>query len=123
MGKRKQETKSTPWSLQIYVPEGRAAGQRSAVRQDESVTTHSATSAMRKMFGGRVEELSQAEMEEDWKAKLTSIVALAGAASEAQKGWHVDSVEIGLTLSAKGHLLFVAEAGVEGSVRVTLKRT
>ena len=36
--------------------------------------------------------------------------------------WQVDEVNVGLALSAEGKLLFIASAGVEGSIQVKLTR-
>jgi hypothetical protein len=71
-----------------------------------------------------VEKVDPDHMAADWKRKLNTVVDVAtSAAATKDKAWHIDEIEIGLTLSAKGELLFIAEAGLEASVKVTLKRS
>lgn len=71
-----------------------------------------------------VEKIDPEDMAADWKRKLDHVVEVAtSAAATKDKAWHIDEIEIGLTLSAKGELLFIAEAGIEASVKVTLKRS
>jgi hypothetical protein len=54
---------------------------------------------------------------------ISGIVATVSEWSGAQSNrWGIDEVTFGLTLSAKGKLLFIAEASAQGSVQVKLKR-
>ena len=70
-----------------------------------------------------IKPVDQDAMAADWKEKLGRIVDIATSAAQTQdKAWHIDEIEIGLTLSAEGKLLFIAKAGAEASVKVTLKK-
>lgn len=71
-----------------------------------------------KVFGRRVEDVQA-----DWRRISSQVAAMVDATSEREpEGFQVDSVEIGLGFSATGKLAFIAEAGVEASVTVTLSR-
>jgi hypothetical protein len=45
------------------------------------------------------------------------------APQPASGGFHVDSFEIGLAINASGHVVLIAEVGIEASITVTFKRT
>jgi Trypsin-co-occurring domain 1 len=118
MAKSKAPKKSEG-DLQIWAPAKNtfAVGPR---RTDPSVTTH----AIQPWTVEEFFDVDSKQMAADWKDKLDRIVDIAThAAQTQQKAWHIDEIEIGLTLSAKGELLFIAEAGAEASVKVTLKKS
>ena len=120
---KSKETKKSEGDLQIWAPRKRpsASGQRPVT--DPSVTTHAIQPwTVETLFD--VQDLDSKEMAVDWNDKLDRIVDVATHAAQTQdKAWHIDEIEIGLTLSAKGKLLFIAEAGAEASVKVTLKKS
>ncbi len=64
------------------------------------------------------------EVKEDW-AKVTSQIGQMLEATDSQKpkGFTMDTLEISLGFSAKGKLAFIAEAGVQASVKLVFKRT
>jgi len=43
-------------------------------------------------------------------------------ANVRETGFELESIEVGLAFSASGRLAFIAEAGVEASVSITLAR-
>lgn len=107
--------KHPDWEIQIYVPQ-------TAVTQapsDDAVTTQSIRSFF---MGGSVEAVDGAALQKQWKKMVDDLLRLTSAVGSATNDWTLDSIEIGLTLSAKGELLFIAEAGAEASVKMALKR-
>ncbi|MBS0520290.1 MAG: hypothetical protein JSR90_16460 [Proteobacteria bacterium] len=103
------------WKASIFVPGAPAAAKAPA---DPSVTTHSITT----MLFGRVETVEPDAMKEQWQKTVSLLMGMTASLDEKAKGWRIEEVEVGLTLSAKGELLFIAEAGAEGSVKVKLAR-
>jgi hypothetical protein len=61
-------------------------------------------------------------LEAQWTQTVGSLMKLSSAVGERTKDWTIDEIEVGLTLSAKGELLFIAEAGAEASIKFMLKR-
>ena len=120
---KSKATKKPESDLQIWVPEkAHREGGRSPLT-DPSVTTHAIQPWTVETFFD-IQDLDSKEMAADWKNKLDRIVDVATHAAQTQdKAWHIDEIEIGLTLSAKGKLLFIAEAGAEASVKVKLKKS
>lgn len=115
--KKKQDQK-----LDILVPRKPAKTSR-AQPLDPHVQTHALPPWTAEAFFD-VEKVNSDHMAADWKRKLDGVVDVAtSAAATKDKAWRIDEIEIGLTLSAKGELMFIAEAGVEASVKVTLKRS
>lgn len=71
-----------------------------------------------KLFGRRLEDVKL-----DWQKISRQISELVASTSEAeQSGFRVDSIEVSLGFSASGKVAFIAEAGVEASVSLTLTR-
>jgi hypothetical protein len=71
-----------------------------------------------KLFGRRLEDVKA-----DWSKISRQIGDMVGATAPVQAaGFDVDSVEISLGFTATGKLAFIAEAGVEASVTITLAR-
>lgn len=62
------------------------------------------------------------DVEADVARVTTQIKRMVEEALKAEPlGMALDGIEIGLAFSAKGELLFIAEAGVEASVRLSYK--
>jgi hypothetical protein len=114
----KKLDKKSVWQAAIYVPSNQGAAP--VALRDESVTTHSR--GLGSWLSGEVEGLNPDVMADDWRQKLDAIVDIAGSTAETHKGWHIDEMEIGLTLSAEGKLLFIAKASAQASVKIKLKR-
>jgi hypothetical protein len=71
-----------------------------------------------RLFGRKLEDVQA-----DW-ARVSSQVSnmVDATAAERPKGFELETVEVSLGFTASGKLAFIAEAGVEASVAVTLKR-
>ena len=96
------------WQLQILVP-------------DKPPNT------TEKDFGGLIGsheiEVPAREIRELWGQTMVGLLSLAEDWTARESGgWQVSEVKIGLTLSAKGQLLFIAEAGAAASVEVKISR-
>ncbi len=71
-----------------------------------------------KIFGRKVEDVQN-----DWRRISGQIATIVDASTaERPRGFELESVEVSLGFSASGKLAFIAEAGVEASITVTLKR-
>ena len=113
------------WDIAILVPESRGlvrAPSDASVQthDDPSVETHSY-----KSFGsifGTEKPLDPDAMRADWESKLAGVVDMASSAAAKRKGWQIEEIEIGFTLSAEGKLLFIAKAGIAASVKVVMKK-
>ncbi len=112
---RPEEPRMTDdWTVQIYVPSPtlpgtsgeRGTGQAPGLRDR----------------GGRVVDASVEALRENWRDTVQKLVEIGDGIDDAGSGWGVAEIEVGLTLSAKGQLLFIAEAGAEASVKITLTR-
>jgi len=95
------------WRLQILVPASSDSGDKG--------------------FGGLLDsreiEVPASEVRAQWHETIDGLMSLASEWSAGQSdGWHVEEVKVGMTLSAKGHLLFIAEAGAAASVEIKLTK-
>jgi hypothetical protein len=105
------------WTLSIYVPDDEA---EVVLAPDPAAEDHSIRDFV--AGGKRIERVRGKDLQAQWSATVDHLLKLgANAASQAQ-GWTVSEIEVGLTLSAKGELLFIAEAGAEASVKLKLTR-
>ena len=89
------------WTVQIYTPTARP-GLRDR--------------------GGEVVEASVEALRENWADTVRALTAIGDGIDDDDARWGVSEIEVGLTLSAKGQLLFIAEAGTEASVKIRLTR-
>ena len=120
---KSKERKKSEGDLQIWAPRKRPSAAGRSPLIDPSATAYAVQPWTVETFFD-VQDLDSKEMAADWKDKLDRIVDVATHAAQSQdKAWRIDEIEIGLTLSAKGKLLFIAEAGAEASVKVTLKKS
>lgn len=63
------------------------------------------------------------EAKSRWEEGLETVRELIEvSAAKAVGGWELDEVSIGMTLTAKGKLAFIAEAGVEASIHFVFKQ-
>jgi hypothetical protein len=104
------------WTISIFLPEP----QVTVEAPDESVDKHSIRDLMPRF--GRVAEVDGRSVEAQWRKTVDTLMRLSSSISERTKDWRIDEVEVGLTLSAKGELLFIAEAGAEASIKFVLKK-
>ncbi|NKJ44634.1 hypothetical protein [Novosphingobium sp. SG720] len=105
------------WELSIFVPEDTTAIE---VTPDDAVGEHS----LRDLLSGakRVTRVGAVEIQAQWVRTVDALMKLSSTIANRSKEWTIDEIEVGLTLSAKGELLFIAEAGAEASIKFTLKR-
>lgn len=114
--KKKQE-----WKLKIYVP-GAEPEEGEEVKPGEFTELHTRGPILRFLLGEE-KEVSVDKVEAQWKETISGIVSTVGDWTEATAGkWSIDEVTFGLTLSAEGHLLFIAKAGAQATVQVKVKR-
>ena len=119
---KSKTAKKSEGQFEIFVPR-RAFPTRRARAVEDAVKTHATQQWTAEAFFD-VKKVDPKDMAADWQEKLDRILDVAAnAAAKKDKAWHIDEIEIGLTLSAKGELLFIAEAGAEASVKVTLKKS
>jgi len=65
------------------------------------------------------------ELRADWSVMTTQILEMVietDSELDEKSGYTLDEIEIGLAFTAKGKLAFIAEAGAEASIKLTLKR-
>ncbi len=105
------------WEFSIFVPEGEHAVE---VPLNDAAEEHS----LRDLIPGinRVRRVAAAEVQEQWERTVDTLMRLSSTVANRSKEWTIEEIEVGLTLSAKGELLFIAEAGAEASIKFTLKR-
>jgi Trypsin-co-occurring domain 1 len=70
---------------------------------------------------GKVTSVPVETVQGQWNETLDTLMNMSGEIAARAESWKIDEIEVGLTLSAKGELLFIAEAGAEASIKVTLK--
>jgi hypothetical protein len=105
------------WSMSILVPEdpGASLGDRSGAPRTKGF--------LRSLFGGKEVVVPAATVTSQWSETISGLMATVNGWEDVANGrWQVDEVNVGLTLSAEGKLLFIASAGVEGSIQVKLAR-
>lgn len=105
--------KSADEEILIFVPEGAAP----ARPHDPNVTDH----ALELLSGRRIERVST-QVTKQWEATIDRLMAMTSSIGDKAGEWMADEITVGFTLSAKGELLFIAEAGATASISVKLKR-
>jgi len=105
------------FAISIFVPGPEPDSHRPA---DPSVVHHS----LRRFVPGlsRVATVGAGLVQEQWTRTIETLMQLSSAAAAHSTEWSVEEIEVGLTLSAKGELLFIAEAGAEASIKFKLTR-
>jgi hypothetical protein len=104
--------------ISIFVPEGGSPPTNN--RSTDPARDHSLLS----MIGlGRVEEVGVQDVRGQWAQTIATVLDLGSLIRDEARGWTVDEMEVGLTLSASGKLLFIAEAGAEASITLKLTRS
>jgi hypothetical protein len=100
----------------IYVPDASPAPSLLPPDQAEEHSLGSVASAFRRVVTVKAEDVR-----DQWNRTLDTVMGLSSAIAQRSSDWEIDEIEVGLTLSAKGELLFIAEAGAEASIKFTLK--
>jgi hypothetical protein len=63
------------------------------------------------------------EVQQDWKVVINQTVDLVSQnVDSAPKGYQMDEIEVSLGFSAMGQLAFIAQAGLEASIKVVFRR-
>ena len=65
------------------------------------------------------------QVKDDWKhtmSDLTDMIRETSMDFETQSSVKIETIEVGLAFNAKGKLGFIAEAGAEATVKLTLTR-
>jgi hypothetical protein len=107
------------WTVQILAP--RAAVPVYELREDAGgVEHHSDPVGSRR--GGQVVEASVDTLKANWQETIRKLAEVGDGIDDDASTWGVSQIEVGLTLSATGKLLFIAEASAEASVKITLTR-
>lgn len=107
------------WTVQILAP-------RSPERSFESpegidpVEQHPEAFASRR--GARVVDASVDAIKANWHETVQKLTEIGEGLDDGSSDWGVSQIEVGLTLSAMGKLLFIAEVSAEASVKITLTR-
>jgi hypothetical protein len=107
--------------IMIYVPSGAPTP---AVRIDDvkrGIDDKLVASIGDVIGKGAINTVSANEIKDQWNDTIDTLMELGNAISQRAAEWKIDEIEVGLTLSAKGQLLFIAEAGAEGSIKLTLR--
>ncbi|VVT00552.1 Pepco domain-containing protein [Erythrobacter sp. EC-HK427] len=105
------------FEISIFVPKGDTPVQ---VPRDPSVEHHSMRDWVPGL--GRVAKVGAEEVQEQWTRTVDTLMKLSSTVAARSKEWSIEEIEVGLTLSAKGELLFIAEAGAEASIKFKLTR-
>ena len=110
------EPEQNDFEISIFVPEGDS----SSSSPDPSVEHHSMRDWIPGLGG--VAKVSASEVQEQWTNTADTLMKLSATLASRSQEWSIEEVEVGLTLSAKGELLFIAEAGAEASIKFKLVR-
>jgi hypothetical protein len=105
------------FEISIFVPE---EGTAVPLPPDPSVEHHSMRDWVPGL--GRVAKVGAGQVQEQWTRTVDTLMKLSSTTAARSKEWSIEEIEVGLTLSAKGELLFIAEAGAEASIKFKLTR-
>ena len=100
------------FEISIFVPE---EGTAVPLPPDPSVAHHSMRDWVPGL--GRVAKVRAGQVQEQWTRTVDTLMKLSSTTAARSKEWSIEEIEVGLTLSAKGELLFIAEAGAEASIK------
>lgn len=84
---------------------------------DPNIQNHSTT-----LFGKHVVKKINAKIMDQWEETIDQLLKISSTVRNRDNEWTLDEITVGFTLSAKGELLFIAEAGATASISVKLKR-
>jgi hypothetical protein len=63
------------------------------------------------------------EVQQDWQVEIDQTVDLVSQnVDRAPKGYQMDEIEVSLGFSAMGQLAFIAQAGLETSIKLVFRR-
>lgn len=108
------------WTVQILTPAGSRLLPTAENGSGEGpIRQHSGPVAAR---GAQVVDASVETLKSNWRETIQKLTAIGDGIDDDSVSWAVSQIEVGLTLGAKGQLLFIAEASAEASVKITLSR-
>jgi len=110
-------TDAEDWEISIFVPGGATAPV--PIPPDPATQDHAKLPAW--LGGSRIEKV-KSDVIKQWEATLGGLLQMSSVVGAHSRDWVAEEIEVGFTLSAKGELLFIAEAGGEASITVKLKR-
>lgn len=133
------KTQPSNWQISIFVPAGAGDGVEAEerIKQTEAQPSEPDYSSGRTLAlanvamarkiggfigGGHVEKVDFQSIEDQWSNTIETVARLGSKAENNTGDWQVDEITAELTLSAKGELLFIAEAGAQASIRFVLHR-
>lgn len=121
----KQSTaKNAKWTIDVIAPKARADDHAEESVADASGVRHSGGSALSRWWGdNEILPIDGDALQAEWDKTMSSVLSLANSAGSKLGSWKIDEISVGLTLSAKGKLLFIAEAGAQASFTVKLKNS
>lgn len=106
------------WTVEILAP---APDNRSLwAREVEGIGEERESAANQR--GARVFTESVDTIKKNWHQTVQKLTEIGDGIDNGSSEWGVSQIEVGLTLSATGQLLFIAEASAEASVKITLTR-
>lgn len=105
------------FEISIFVPNSDVGLREEA---DDPVVHHAIRDLMPSL--SRVTKVGAEQLEEQWARTIDTLMKFSSAAAGRSTEWCIQEIEIGMTLSAKGELLFIAEAGAEASIKLKLTR-
>ncbi len=112
---------SDEWNVRIFVPaEPGVPFSGMHGYRDRGVPQAKASDARGR--ADRVVDASVESLRENWRETVAKLVEIGNGVDDGASEWGVSQIEVGLTLSATGQLLFIAQAGAEASVKITLTR-
>ena len=115
-GEKTMSDATDDWTVQILAP----GLPEDTVGPREGVDEYTLSGPLRQ--GGRVVEASVDAIKANWQTTIQKLAEIGDGIDDDAAGWGVSQIEVGLTLSATGQLLFIAEASAEASVKITLTR-
>lgn len=111
------DTAHSKFEISIFVPDSDVGLREEA---DGSVVHHAIRDLIPSL--SKVTKVGAEQVEEQWARTIDTLMKLSSAAAGRSTEWCIQEIEIGMTLSAKGELLFIAEAGAEASIKLKLTR-
>lgn len=112
---------SDEWNVQIFVP-AEPGVPFPGIYEYRDRGVPQATAPGSRGRAERVVDASVESLRENWRETVAKLVEIGNGVDDGASGWGVSEIEVGLTLSATGQLLFIAQAGAEASVKITLTR-
>ncbi|ABC23838.1 hypothetical protein F11_15590 [Rhodospirillum rubrum F11] len=105
------------WTISVFIPDSVPPAHSPP---DPSTDDHSLLECLSP--AGRISRVSGRGLQQQWTDTIETLLTLGTTVSDRATDWQISEIDVGLTLSAKGELLFIAEAGAEASITFKLTR-